>query len=206
MSDTKKIGISFRETMSGAFSLGETEPETGATKGERENTSLAMHAQVEIDDIDRFISDAAHRGAIMGSIDFSPLGKAMPSTSGVFNLFYPAEAPRTKYMIYELGFAHLGKDYYLAGKKVVRDDPGFDIWKDTTTLYTRLHEGKDSNGPVLGSGVLSLDAVELTRLLATLRPVNAASAAEKIHAISSFGKFFLGELWETYAGKLFGSK
>lgn len=206
MNQNKTIGITFRETMSGAFSLGASEPEAGAKKGQSEKTSLAMHAQIEIDDIDRFVSDPEHRGAISGTIDFPPIGGGMTSTSGVFNLFYPAEDPKTKYMVYELGFQHQGKDYYLAGEKVVRDDPGFDLWKDTTTLNTCLHEGKDSNGPVLGSGILSLDVAELTRLLSTLRPVNADSAAEKIHAISTFGRFFLGELWETYAGKLFGSK
>ena len=36
------------------------------------------------------------------------------------------------------------------------DDPGFDLWADTTTLFTRLHKGTDATGPVIGSGVLTL--------------------------------------------------
>ncbi len=52
----------------------------------------------------------------------------------------------------ELGFAHDGKSYYLAGRKEVRNEPGFDLWKDTTTLFTRLHTGRDAAGPVIGGG------------------------------------------------------
>src|SRR5271163_1691517 len=41
-------GLSFRETMSGGFALGETDPETGRQKGQAAGTSLALHATVLI--------------------------------------------------------------------------------------------------------------------------------------------------------------
>lgn len=198
MQSEQTIGITFRETMAGPFALGETDPRAGEKKGKEEKSALAMHAVIHIRDIKRFSADPDHLGEITGEIDFSPFGTKIPATGGAFNLFSPADHPKLKLMIYELGFQHAGETYYLAGKKEVRDDPGFDLWKDTTTLLTRLHRGKDKSGPVVGAGVLSLDVKELMKLLSTFRATNARSAKEELEAVGAFGRFFLGELWNTY--------
>jgi hypothetical protein len=203
--EVKPVGLSFQETMAGSFSLGETSPEAGAKKGEADNTRLVLHASVEIDDLGRFIADPDHLGSLTGTVDFVPLGVGIPCNRGVFNLFRPAGEPSTKFMIYELAFEHAGKSHYLAGKKIVRDDPGFDLWQDTTTLYITLHEGSDIQGPIVGAGILTLDAADLLRLLRTMRALNAESTAQTIEAVYGFGRFFLGELWDSYAGKAFGS-
>ena len=101
-------------------------------------------------------------------------------------------------MIYEMEFEHEGEPYYLAGKKEVRDDPGFDLWEDTTTLNVQLHKGSGTDGPVVGAGVLKLSKEELVKLLRTLHPINAQSNAERFNLVANFGAFFLGELWDTY--------
>lgn len=195
MADT---GIRFDETMSGPFALGETQPESGAEAGKSANHSLAMHASVTIDNLDRFIEDPAHAGGLAGRIDFSPFGDGLPADRGVFNLFSPAEEADTRYMVYELGFQHDGKDYYLAGRKVVRDDPGFDLWSDTTTLYTTLHEGRDKTAPTVGAGVLTLGVGDLADLVSTIRVTGTDDVAQKAKTVASFGAFFMGELWERY--------
>src|SRR4051794_23379 len=97
-------GFTFREKMSGGFALGETDPQTGANIGQSAGNTFTMHGTINIDDLDRFMSDAGHLGAITGSIDFAPLGLHLPSTTGVFNLFSPTTDPAMKYMVYELGF------------------------------------------------------------------------------------------------------
>jgi len=184
--------------MAGGFALGETDPEVGQEAGKRQGFELAMHAKVSLDDLKRFLDDPQHRGNLGGTIDFPPLGKEIPAATGVFNLFHPTDDPKLKLMVYELGFQHGGKDYYLAGQKEVRDDPGFDLWRDTTTLLTRLHEGKDKSGPVVGAGILSLGITHLVKLLSTVQVTDAGSAGEKARAVASFGRFFLGELWDSY--------
>ena len=84
----------------------------------------------------------------------------------MFNLFNPSGQPGLKYMVYELGFQHAGKAYYLAGRKEVRDDPAIDAWKQTTTLYTMLHErDRLPRGPIVGAGVLTLGVTDLIRML-----------------------------------------
>ena len=196
---TPNPGITFKETMTGGFSLAANEPITGRDQGKLDGTELAMHATVVIDDLDKFIAEPEHPGQLSGFIDFRPIGIDMASKTGVFNLFNPTDDPNLKLMVYELGFEHDGEQYYLAGKKEVRNDPGFDLWSDTTTLYTKLHKGNDKTGPVIGAGILTLDVVDLIRLASTITVTNAETAADKAMTIAKFGKFFLGELWDSYA-------
>ena len=192
-------GLAFDETMTGGFALGETDPERGQDKGDEQDTALALHASVTIDDVDRFADTPKHPGDLGGVVEFPPLGNELQARDGVFKLFSPGDAPDRKRMVYELALEHAGEPYYLAGVKKVHDDPGFDLWEDTTTLYTHLHEGTDTSGPVAGAGILSLGVEDLIDLISTMRVPDAVSIQEKAEALSTFGRLFLGELWETYA-------
>jgi len=188
--------------MSGGFALGEADPETGAQVGRTAGNVFTMHGTINIDDLDRFMSDPGHLGSITGTIDFAPLGFNLPSTKGVFNLFSPTDDPKMKYMVYELGFnASDGKAYYMAGRKEVKDAPMTDMWKATTTLYTQLHQGTDKSGAVVGAGVLTLGMTDLLAMIPTMHATNTTSPAQAAETVAKFGKFFLGELWETYVEK-----
>src|SRR3954453_22735699 len=192
------VGISFREVMSGGFALGATDPEAGQKQGQAEGSEMTLHAAIDIADLDRFIAEADHPGGLTGTIDFTPFGDGLASTSGIFNLFSPTDDPKLKLMVYEMGFKHEGKDYYMAGQKNVRQDPLFDLWRDTTTLYSKLHEGTDKTGPVVGAGILTLGVKQLIQLLSTMAAPGAETFTEKSEAMAKFGRFFLGELWDTY--------
>ncbi|HEY0555373.1 MAG TPA: patatin-like phospholipase family protein [Thermoanaerobaculia bacterium] len=191
-------GITFRETVAGGFALGATEPREGEQAGDRDGTRLTMSAGVLIRDLDGFLADPGHTGELVGHVTFPPLGENLPARSGTFNLFSPADRPDTKWMVYELGFTVGGKDYYLAGRKEVRDDPGLDMWKDVTTLFTVLHEGRDKSGPVVGAGVLSLNLIRLMKLVPTMTVTNAKSMGEKAAALAKFGRFFAAEVYDTF--------
>ena len=193
-------GITFSEKMQGAFALGETNPEAGAVKGEREKTLLIIRASIEIEDLDQFIADPNHQGAISGSIDYPPLGQNLTSTSGAFNLFAPdVDDSKTKLMVYELSFDVDHQPHYFAGHKIVHDDPGFDLWIDTTTLFSKLHKGKDKSCPAIGAGVLKLGVPNLAALLKTFKAINVDSPQQATMTVAKFGRFFLGELWDTYS-------
>src|SRR5215470_12215321 len=183
-------GISFREAMTGAFALGETDPRAGAAKGQVSGVQLTMHATIDIEDIRAFVSDPQHGGGISGHIDFTPFGQSIPAEDGVFRLFAPSGEPKLTWMVYELGFEHGGRPFYLAGKKEVRAGSVLRMWADTTTLYTRLHDGRDSSAPVVGAGVLTLGVGDLLRLLTTFHSTNATSWLARACAAATFGGFF----------------
>lgn len=191
-------GLSFREVMSGGFAMGQTDPQLGLDQGKVLGTSLALHADVTIPDFARFLADPNHTGSLGGSVDFAPFGGMIPGNGGVFNLFNPSSAPGLKLMVYELGFAYRGQAYYLAGQKEVRESSVLGMWHQTTTLYTKLHEGTDKTGPVVGAGTLSLGAAALIAMLGTVQVSGPASELAKAKIIGQFGMFFMGELWETY--------
>lgn len=192
------LGLAFREVMTGPFAMSESDPRAGARRGRDTGQTLTMHASIEIVDIDRFLVDPEHTGTITGDIDYSPLGERIPAKYGEFNLFSPGDRPDVKYMVYELGFEVGGQDYYLAGRKEVRNDRGFDMWRDTTTLYSRLHRGRDATGPVIGAGVLSIGVSALLRMLTTVAARNAQSVVQRGEAVAKFGAFFSNRLYEMY--------
>jgi predicted acylesterase/phospholipase RssA len=196
------IGITFREVMAGPFALDTDDPATGAARGKDagEAGTLTLRATIDIQHLDAFIADPLHDGRITGSVSFAPFGTDLPAQRGVFQLFSPADDPRMRYMVYEVGFRHGETDYYLAGKKHVKDDPGPDLWRDTTTLFTRLHRGTDASGPVVGAGILRLGVKELAKLTSTFHATGAESAADAAKAVARFGKFFIGQLWDQYGG------
>jgi hypothetical protein len=193
-----KNGVSFREKMAGAFALGETDPAAGEKKGQETGSAFEMHGTISVEDIDRFVADPEHTGGLTATVDFTPFGTDIVASSGVFNLFSPAGDAKTRLMVYELGFRHQGEAYYFAGSKKVRDDPGLDLWPDTTTLYSRLYKGSDDTGPVVGAGILRLGVADLVRLASTMHATGTSSAAESAEALGKFGRLFLGQLWDTY--------
>jgi predicted acylesterase/phospholipase RssA len=195
------LGLTFRETMAGGFSLGAADPQAGQAAGKKAGTVLSMHANVEIRDLKRFIADPDHLGELTGTIDYAPFGQGIPAKSGVFNLFSPTGDPKLRLMVYELGFEVQGKDYYLAGQKDVKTDSVLELWKETTTLYTTLYQGKDKSGPVAGAGILSLGFLDLLKLAETMTVTDAATPAQSAEGLLEFGRFFMGELWDTYVLK-----
>lgn len=193
------LGIMFSETMVGGLALGPKDPEIGYAQGERDHTIFTMHATIRIPDLHAFVADEQHQGEITGNISYSAFGQQVLCKNGAFKLFSPTEKSVLKLMVYELGFEHGGSDYYLAGRKEIRQASPMHAWKETTTLFTRIHKGSDSNGPIVGAGILSLNAQDLVRLLKTIHVMNANNLNEKLQATSAFGKFFLGELWNSFA-------
>lgn len=191
-------GIAFRETMQGGFALGVTDPQAGA----RSTEQLAIHASVAISDLDRFIADRNEVGHLSGEVEFGPLGGRCQATQGLFQLFSPGRDGITRRMVYELSFTAKGRPHYLAGEKLVHDDPGFDLWSDTTTLYTRLHEGGDKSGPVIGAGILKLGIPQLLAMVGTME----ATGEGGIGTVMRFGAFFFGQLWDIYAPHVLGGK
>lgn len=187
-------GLLFEETMRGHFSLGSQAPERGERLGHTEGTELALHAKIQIDDMGAFLADDRHHGRLGGVVDFAPLGLGLVILEGDFQLF--SQGPGAgRQMVYDAVLELEERRLFLHGVKRVHDDPGPDLWRDTTTLYTTLHEGESATADILGAGILHLGVAELMAMLKTLTPTGQGD----LRTVADFGRFFFGELWHLYA-------
>lgn len=189
-------GLAFRETMVGWFATGVHDPVIGARLGEVRGTALRVRASVQIPDLPTFERDDAHAGMITGTVDFGAIGKGMPASRGALHLFSPDDGGG-KQMVYALTFHHDGQSYCLSGRKHLT---GFSLaraWWENTAVYATLHRGTDARCPVLAAGILRVDVLALFGMLTTLRGTGG-SRMERLSAPFRFGKFYAGELWDSY--------
>ena len=195
--------LTYSETMKGYVSFGEPDYLQGYWKGRRDGIDLSFRLDVSIDDVDAFIDDEQHTASGTGTLRCPQLGGEMKIVKGTFNLFVPAGERRAR-MRYRL-FVVDGDDrpITLSGFKVVSDDDGFDLYSDTTTLRTRLLAGhveeEDERGDDdrrLASGILTIGAAGITRMVASARP----RGPRRARALRRFMALFLGELSRVYRG------
>ncbi len=207
--DTVRTQLRFSEEMKGFVSPGQTDYEAGFAQGKASGTAASFALTIEMDGVNRFITDPRHEATASGWIECAAFGGRRPVTEGTFNLFVEAGGnPHHRRMLYRLWFEDgAGKPLTLLGFKDVKDDPGCDVWSDTTTLYTRVLEGHcaegdgASGGKVLAAGVLKLHLADFLKELTTFR-AEGPTVADRSSALVRFGTLFLGSLWDVYASRV----
>ena len=197
-----KPGIQFTETMKGYFSADEKiDFEKGAAAGKLSDCVFEFTLTVTSDDVLTMLHTDAHRAALEGVVNAPALSrKSMTVTDGIFNLFVNtvADTP-TKLMKYTMNIhSEEGKDYFFYGYKLINDDKGFQLWKDTSTLYITIHDGADETSPVLGKGILVIEAADFAKQMTTMKVLNTSSAWESLKIMTAFGKYFSGSLYDIY--------
>ncbi len=202
--------IRFDEVMSGWVAFGEHQYELGAERGRAERTSFGFRLHIEIDDLDRFVVMPDHQADATGSIVSDAFGGELAIERGVFNLFVDNDDPSNKRMLYRMWFRDTaGHPLTLEGHKVVQDDPGPDVWRDTTTLFARvlsghvdMDVGNADGADIVASGVLRISLAQFTRQLTTFR-VDAPTRTAKLQALARFARLFTGGLWDVYGREVF---
>lgn len=200
----RPTSLSFTEEMKGHIALDVDDPEEGQALGRSRNQRLMFRLTITADDVDRFVAEPQHPAGAVGHVECDVLGGRLPVEAGWFNLFTRDGDTGGRRMLYRL---HLrgpgGNPLTLVGHKEVHDDPGFDVWSDTSTLYFRLLPGHvlpggDDAAPVLGAGIIVILVADFVQQLTTFR----ASGPHPARALESFGRLFLGELWGEYGSRL----
>jgi alpha/beta hydrolase fold len=192
--DPASTGLRFTETMRGFVAPGQLDPAEGYRVGQRLGTALTVELTIQIDDIDRFLDDGGHLASASGWVDWQPGVQRRAIEHGAFNLFSAGRPGRE--MRYLLQFADgAGNPLTLLGWKEVRDDPGLDLWLDTTTLRTLVLEGhvdgeRVTAEQIQAAGIIEISPVDFLRQLITFRARPEVAAR--------FGAFFAGELWRRY--------
>jgi cholesterol oxidase len=195
-------GIKFTETMRGFLSTEVTDDfERAERRGREDGSPFKFTLTIVADDLERMLEDDRHEARIVGTVEAPALSPhPLTATDGLFNLFVadPAD-PDTRHMRYRMRLrSREGRDYHFEGFKVIRDDPGFDQWADTTTLYITVREGDGEAGPLLGKGVLHIAASDFMRQLTTMQATGVAGAREHLAATGRFAAHFTDSLKDVY--------
>jgi cholesterol oxidase len=189
----RTVGIRFTEKMGG----------TVVPAGGGEPSDCHFVVTVIAEDADRLLREAAHEADLTGTLHLPAVSAdSLTIEGGRFNLF--TEAPdqaATRIMEYRMPLttAH-GAAYYFHGRKLIHDDPGFDVWSDTTTLFVTIHEGADEQAPLAYEGTLRIDPLDFARQLTTMKVTNAPGLLARLNTLRKFGLFFAGRLFDTYKG------
>ncbi|NRD47062.1 GMC family oxidoreductase N-terminal domain-containing protein [Corallococcus exiguus] len=200
------VGVRFTETMHGFLSGDVKAPHLEAGDPERDDaTPLRFVLTVTAEDLNATLRDERHPLKLMGTVTAPVLSsRPLVVTRGELRLMTREHArpggQRMEYLLHLLSEA--GEPYYLEGYKDLYDDPGLDLWKDTTTLFVSLHRGDGPEAPCMGRGFLRLSAEEFARQLTTLRVLNARDSVQRAEALARFGGFFFGALWDTYVRRV----
>ena len=190
--------VRFTEEMLGHVTFGEEDFHRGAVAERDGAGALKFHLTIVVDDIERFARDPRRNAGAHGWVESDALGGRLPVEHGAFNLFVDTE-PGVKRMLYRLYFRDgAGHPLTLSGFKLVKDGAGLPVWRDTTTLFTRVLRGHvDEDGEpgaeLVASGVLRIRARDFARQLTTFRG--------SVRGLVKFGVIFLGQLVEAYLKK-----
>lgn len=189
--------LHFTETMRGFISEKELrDHDLGAKLGRRDKRRFEFTVTIRAKDLNRFLQDPKHEAALTGTVNYEPLGGRLRIKRGAFNLF--TEEGGAKKMKYVIHFSDSpGAPYVLTGQKLIIDDPGADLWTDTTTLFSELRRGRTTNAPVVAAGIIRVHLLDFLRQLTTIR-ISGGTHKENAQGAARFGRFFFGALWNTY--------
>ncbi|HVH94462.1 MAG TPA: patatin-like phospholipase family protein [Nocardioidaceae bacterium] len=202
--------MDFSEQMKGFFSFGESDPLVGAERGKTDGTSLILDLDVKIPGLRRFAIDPDHTAIVHGFVRADQLGGQLGIEKGRLNLFRSDGDPGSAIMRYVLWFRDgVGHKVTFVGEKRLKNDPGWDIWSDTTTLFCRISRGHSdgeaiSADDLLGSGILRISLPAVVRQLTTLK-TDARGPGGRAEVILRFGQFFLGRLFDVYGQAVLSS-
>jgi len=204
--DPTMTALEFTEEMKGYLTFGKTDYAEGFKQGKKDRNFFMFHLTIEIADVDSFVDDPMKQATAKGWVSCEALGGQRQVESGIFNLFVDTEDPDLKRMLYRLFFTDgSGHPLTMSGFKLVKDDPGLDLWEDTTTLYVRLlagHADTEAAGTaeVVAAGKIHIYLKDFAKQLTTFR-THGGGVGARAGAMAKFGKLFLGDLWDVYGGR-----
>ena len=200
-------GFKFDETMSGWLGIGAKDYEEGRIAGKQNNTPCHFDAEIIIEDLDRFMQLGDRQARLEGTVSFAPLGGTFPMEDGSFKLFSVDPTTGIRQMIYSFRFIGKGgQKYFLHGVKWLKDDPGFDMVEDLTTLFTAIYAGEDEHAPLYAKGQLYFDLKDSLKLVASMGVPHkwweVWKLAQSAKATLAFSDFAFNEVKTTYLSDL----
>jgi choline dehydrogenase-like flavoprotein len=223
------VGIRFEERMEGFHAPSRSDPTPDTEpyrRAERDgidaSAKIEMDLEVEIADLALFLEshrvacqDGPRRGAFprmevtAGRVELRP-GPNRSLEASVQRGSHlqlrdptPGQGREERILRYELQLLLDGRRHILLGNKYIRDDPGVDLWQDTSTLYFDLLEENGGQRTQGYRGIARLPAKEfLETQIASFVATHTEDPARQAWALTAFGRYFLGNLMNVYVPDL----
>ena len=204
-------GVQFKEWMKGWLSFDETDHNQAMRAGRSQGTTVKLRLTIRIGDLDSFLADRSARARADGFLECDELGGRLMVERGWFQLYAREPDARHARMRYQLYLRDpLGRPLTLRGFKLVEDDPNFDSWRDTTTLFFRLfpghreeveeRPGHEAPANTVATGIARLGVVAVMHEALSFRG-HAPGLLSRLRAVVRFQWFFLRELALIYYGR-----
>ena len=186
-----RAGITFREVMVGT--LTQLADPTAAV-------DIEVALLVEVRDLDAFLSDPSHAGAISGEIRSRALGGSFPVEAGTLELFPADGAHRGAEMRYRIAFrAARGTLMSLRSLKTLHRGNVGGVWRDVTVSESLLVEGPSGAeaGPTVAAGTIRITPAAVVREMTTIRG-RGDSVVARAASVLRFGAFFARSVLTAY--------
>ncbi len=199
----KQVAFQFTEEMKGFATFGNTNYDDGYRLGKENGSDLMFHLTIQTDDVHGFLASREREAVATGYVKGTQLGGKRLVEQGTFNLLVDTNDCNRKDMLYRLFFRDTDdQPLTLSGFKRIKNNPGPDIWQDTTTLYTNIFRGhitqeEEASGELVSAGMLHISLFDFIKQLTTIRAYGP-TFADRIRGLIAFGSYFFGSLWKVY--------
>jgi cholesterol oxidase len=208
----KPLGLTFSEHVSGYLSEAKpvdmerlndfpdaVEQFTKAEqKGIETGSTLALCLDASTDDLAALIAGTRtavpHRMQIRGKATLEDKRELTVSGDSYLELFVRPERPTTPPTLFFRYRLQIGDGNKIDGLKMLQNEPGFDLWTDTSTIYVQM----TNHGKTL-AGVVRVSLRDfLEKQLRSMDITNTKDDARRCWALAAFYKYFVGELATVY--------
>lgn len=198
--------VAFTEEMKGFVYFGAADHRQGFERGRAGHTTFMFHLTIAVENFDAFVADSLMEAPAVGWVKVAGLGGRLAVKHGWFNLFAPGSGPGRTTMRYRLHFCDVaGNPYTMVGFKDIGDDPGLDLWSDTTSLYVALLAGHVPPDPAAIGSAAEVGHDVRARGVIVIRPVDFARQLTTFRGrpldVVRFAALFGQALWRTYSGR-----
>jgi predicted acylesterase/phospholipase RssA len=193
-------GLRFSEKLEGFIGFGATEFAAGFEQGQSDKTALTLHLDICIEDLDQFLTLPEHGATLQGFVECERLGGKRPIDRGTWHPLVDSGDITQKQIQYEMSFQDgNGGVVELTAVKSLTDRSQAGSWHEISTAGTTLSQSiGGANRAIIAAGMVKSGVLQDLEQVASIR-VDAPTVALRAHALSRFGAFYFGRLWDVYA-------
>jgi cholesterol oxidase len=174
----------------------------GWAQGCDDSTRIEFVLTIRVEDLDALLVRPATPADVTGTAVAPALSPtALTVVGGQFRLLvHNPDRVETWNMFYDLSLVSAaGERFELHGFKVLRERPGFNAWRDTTTLFVTV---TSEHPRTRLFGIMRLTPSDLVRQVRTMQVLHVRDSQRRLEYLAAFLKRFAHSLIRIYGGPL----